>query len=142
MPPAESIVKFPEAVSISLSPDTPIWTLSILAPPFASKAPVNVVAPLAFSAVKAPVEAEFAPMAVPSTAPPFISTVDNVDVPLVTFRSAPTVKSLSNSVMPLIVTLSSDLPSTIWLFLSVVAPYPIAVEYWYPASLEAPIAVE
>ena len=46
VPPAESIVRFPEAVSISLSPVTPIWTLSILAPPFASSAPVKVVAPV------------------------------------------------------------------------------------------------
>ena len=45
VPPAESMVRFPDAVSISLLPDTPIWTLSIVAPPFASTAPVNVVTP-------------------------------------------------------------------------------------------------
>ena len=46
VPPAESRVRLPEAVSISLSPVTPICTLSILAPPLASIAPVNVEAPV------------------------------------------------------------------------------------------------
>ena len=43
VPPAESIVRLPDAVSISLSPVTPICILSMLAPPLASIAPVNVV---------------------------------------------------------------------------------------------------
>ena len=42
---AESIINPPDAVSISLSPVTPIWILSILAPPFASTKPANVVTP-------------------------------------------------------------------------------------------------
>ena len=45
VPPAESIVKSPDDVSISLLPVTPICTLSIVAPPLASIAPVNVERP-------------------------------------------------------------------------------------------------
>ena len=45
VPPAESIVKFPVDVSISLSPLIPIWILSIVDPPFASTKPVNVDTP-------------------------------------------------------------------------------------------------
>ena len=45
VPPAESIVKFPAEVSISLSLATPILMLSIVAPPFASRRPVNVDTP-------------------------------------------------------------------------------------------------
>ena len=45
VPPAESIVIFPDEVSISLSPVTPICILSTVAPPFASIAPVNVETP-------------------------------------------------------------------------------------------------
>ena len=43
VPSKESIVKLPEEVSISLSPEIPICILSIAAPPFASKKPVKVV---------------------------------------------------------------------------------------------------
>ena len=49
VPPAESIVKLPVEVSISLSSVTPIWTLSIFAPSFASIAPVNVDTPVTFN---------------------------------------------------------------------------------------------
>ena len=45
VPPDESIVKLPVDVSISLSPVTPIWILSTLAPPSALIAPVKVVTP-------------------------------------------------------------------------------------------------
>ena len=48
-PPAESIVRFPVEVSISLLPVTPIWILSIVAPPLASIAPVNVETPVTLS---------------------------------------------------------------------------------------------
>ena len=44
-PVAESIVKSPDDVSISLLPVTPICILSIAAPPFASIKPVNVEEP-------------------------------------------------------------------------------------------------
>ena len=56
VPPAESIVRFPVEVSISLSPAIPIRILSIVAPPFASRRPVNVVFPptLRFSEIPAP----------------------------------------------------------------------------------------
>ena len=46
VPPAESIVRLPLVVSISLSPVTPICILSIVAPPLASRAPVKVVCPV------------------------------------------------------------------------------------------------
>ena len=46
VPPAESMVKLPEAVSISLSSLIPIWILSIVAPALASTAAANVVTPL------------------------------------------------------------------------------------------------
>ena len=46
VPPAESKVRLPEEVSISLLPVIPIWILSIVAPPLASIAPVNVDAPV------------------------------------------------------------------------------------------------
>ena len=46
VPPAESIVKLPDEVSISLSPVTPICILSTVAPPFASIEPVNVEIPV------------------------------------------------------------------------------------------------
>ena len=46
VPPAESIVILPVDVSISLSPVTPICILSMVAPPFASIAPVNVDIPV------------------------------------------------------------------------------------------------
>jgi hypothetical protein len=46
VPPLESSVRLPVEVSISLSPLTPIWMLSIVAPPLASIAPVKVVAPV------------------------------------------------------------------------------------------------
>ena len=49
VPPAESIVKLPELVSISLSLVTPIWISSILAPPLASIVPVNVDTPVTFN---------------------------------------------------------------------------------------------
>ena len=67
VPPAESIVKFPEAVSISLFPETPIRMLLIFAPPFASIAPVNVDAPRTDKAslnIVAPVTPNVQPTAV------------------------------------------------------------------------------
>ena len=45
VPPAESNVRFPVEVSIVLSFKIPILTLSIVAPPLASRRPVKVVAP-------------------------------------------------------------------------------------------------
>ena len=54
----------------------------VTAPSATDKLPAIVVSPEALNVVNAPVDAEFAPMAVPSIAPPFISTVDNVDVPV------------------------------------------------------------
>jgi len=45
VPPAESIVKLPVEVSISLSLAIPIRILSISAPPLASTSPVNVEIP-------------------------------------------------------------------------------------------------
>ena len=45
MTPEESIVRLPVEVSISLSPVTPIWTLSIVAPPLPSISPVKVETP-------------------------------------------------------------------------------------------------
>ena len=45
VPPEESIVRFPEEVSISLSPAIPIWILSIVAPPLASRRLLIVVIP-------------------------------------------------------------------------------------------------
>jgi len=45
-PPAESSVRSPVEVSILLSSVIPIWILSIVAPPFASMAPVNVDTPV------------------------------------------------------------------------------------------------
>ena len=42
VPPLESIIRFPDDVSISLSPVTPIRILSIVAPPFTSRVPVTV----------------------------------------------------------------------------------------------------
>ena len=44
--------------------------------------PPTVEFPEAANVVKAPVEVELAPIAVPSIAPPFISTVVRVDVPV------------------------------------------------------------
>ena len=49
VPPAESMVKLPVEVSISLSFVTPICTLSIFAPPFPSIRPVNVDTPVTFN---------------------------------------------------------------------------------------------
>ena len=46
VPPAESIVKFPDVVSISLLPVMPICTLSTVAPPLKSASPVNVETPV------------------------------------------------------------------------------------------------
>ena len=51
VPPAESIVKFPVEVSISLSPAIPILILSIVAPAFASNRPLTVAIPLTFNVV-------------------------------------------------------------------------------------------
>ena len=50
--------------------------------PVTAKVPPTVEFPVALNVVNAPVDFEFAPIAVPSIAPPFISTLDNVDVPL------------------------------------------------------------
>ena len=68
---------------------------------------------LAVNEVKAPLDAVDEPIAVPSIFPPFISAVEKVEVSDVTLISPPTVKSLSSSAIPLMVTLSSDLPRTI-----------------------------
>ena len=65
VPPAESRVKLPVDVSISLSPATPIRTLSIVAPPFASTAPVNVEAPPTIKSESIP--------AVPTTSKPYLT---------------------------------------------------------------------
>ena len=46
VPPAESIIRLPVEVSISLSPEIPIWILSIFAPPLASITPVKVLSPV------------------------------------------------------------------------------------------------
>ena len=46
VPPAESIVRLPVEVSISLSPAIPILMLSISAPPLASRRPVRVLVPV------------------------------------------------------------------------------------------------
>ena len=48
VPPLESSVKLPVLVSIVLSPTIPIRILSIVAPPFASRRPVNVERPVTF----------------------------------------------------------------------------------------------
>ena len=45
VPPAESIVKLPDVVSISLSPVIPICILSTVVPPLKSASPVNVETP-------------------------------------------------------------------------------------------------
>ena len=42
VPPAESMIRFPVDVSISLLSVTPIWILSIEAPPFVSSSPDTV----------------------------------------------------------------------------------------------------
>ena len=65
--------------------------------------------------VKKPVDEELAPITVPSIAPPFISTVDNVDVPF-------EVKS------PLIIVVSLLVPRTIWFEAVVSAELPKAIE--------------
>ena len=72
-----------------------------------------MVAPDAANVVNAPDASVVDPIEVPSISPPFMSTVDKVVVPLETLRSAPIVKSLSNSAIPLIVTVSSAVPRTI-----------------------------
>ena len=55
---------------------------AIVALPATSNVPPTVEFPEALKVVNAPVDAEFAPIAVPSISPAFISTVDNVDVPV------------------------------------------------------------
>ena len=72
-----------------------------------------MVVPDALKVVNAPDAAVVDPIATPSIFPPFISTVEKVEVPLETLRSAPIVKSLSNAANPLIVTVSSAVPRTI-----------------------------
>ena len=76
--PAASIVKSPELKSISvpsivmLSTTTP--ALAVTAP-VTPRVPPTVELPLAVRVVKAPVEAELAPIVAPSTVPPLISAV-------------------------------------------------------------------
>ena len=67
--------------SIPVAPLTSKELLNVVAP-VTPNVPPTVELPEALKVVNAPVDAEFAPIAVPSTAPPFISTVDNVDVPV------------------------------------------------------------
>ena len=54
----------------------------VTAPSATDKLPAIVVFPEALKVVNAPLDAEFAPIAVPSIAPAFISTVDKVEVPV------------------------------------------------------------
>ncbi len=49
VPPAESIVRFPVDVSISLLPVTPIRILSIVAPPTLTNAPIWLIDPVIFA---------------------------------------------------------------------------------------------
>ena len=72
VPPAESIVKLPLVVSISLPFS---WILSTVALPLTSKVLLIVVVELALNVVNAHVLAELAPIVVPSIAPASISTV-------------------------------------------------------------------
>ena len=67
--------------SIPVTPLTAKELLKVVAP-VTPNVPPNVEFPEALKVVNAPVDAEFAPIAVPSISPAFISTVDNVDVPV------------------------------------------------------------
>ena len=70
--------------------------------PVTPKVPPTVVLPDAERVVKAPVEAEFDPIAVPSMSPALISTVDNVEVP-VAVKSASVVVPVTPKVPPTVV---------------------------------------
>ena len=93
----------PAFISTVDNVDVPVAVKSVVVvPPLAVNAPVNVDAPVtpnvpptvefpeALKVVNAPVDFEFAPIAVPSIAPPFISTLDNVDAVSYTHLTLPT----------------------------------------------------
>ena len=107
-------VTSPEAVkSVVVIPPLAVNSPVSVVFPVTSRSPLKVVFPDAANVVNAPDAAVVDPIEVASISPPSISTVDKVEVPLETLRSAPIVKSLSNSAIPLIVTLSSAVPRTI-----------------------------
>ena len=93
VPPAESRVRFPEAVSISLSPVTPICTLSILAPPLASRAPV-MVTPTSKVAASATVNPSNVVAPSTSNATPTLS-VEPLNVRLASSSNSPDVPAMT-----------------------------------------------
>ena len=77
VPPKESRIRLPVEVSISLSPEIPIWILSIVAPALASNNPSNVPTPitLKFLVVVRPDTPNVAIVAIPVTFKSFVETI-------------------------------------------------------------------
>ena len=120
VPPAESIIRFPVEVSISLLPEIPILTFLILAPPLPSNRPLNVrlsfttTVPPAESNVRFPVEVSIVlsfkiPILTLSiVAPPLASRRPvNVDIP-VTLKFFPTIRSFEIATPPLTINAAED----------------------------------
>ena len=77
VPSAESRIRLPVEVSISLSPEIPIWILSIVAPALASSNPSNVPTPitLRFLVVVNPETPNVAIVAIPVTFKSFVEVI-------------------------------------------------------------------
>ena len=77
VPPKESRIRLPVEVSISLSPEIPIWILSIDAPALASSNPSKVPTPitLRFLVVANPETPSVAMVAIPVTFKSFVDTI-------------------------------------------------------------------
>ena len=98
--------------SIPVAPPTAKELLKVVAP-VTPNVPPTVELPVALKVVNAPLEAEFAPIAVPSIAPPLISTVDNVDVP-VAVKSVVVVPPLAvNAPVKVDVPVTPNVPPTV-----------------------------
>ena len=112
VPPAESIVRLPVDVSISLSFVIPIWILSIVAPPFASTKPVNVETPetlrLSSSVWPSTSKSAWASILVKNLV--VVPVGKNVVIPAILTLSKFVCPSTSRSALPDIVVLLTILP--------------------------------